>query len=79
VAPVPPTPSLYGEFDLDLQLARLFRITTVGSTAPTSILRQIPAHPALIGETYAFQSLVDSAASTSGKAFTNVATVTFVP
>ena len=79
VAPVTPTPSLYGEFDLDLQLARLFRATTVGSAVPTSILRQIPVHPALVGETYAFQSLVDSPASPSGKAFTNVATVTFVP
>jgi hypothetical protein len=79
VAPVSPTLSIYGEFDLDLQLARMFRMTTVGSAAPTSILRQIPAHPALIGETYAFQALVDCAASPTGKAFTNVATVTFVP
>lgn len=79
VAPVTPTQSLYGEFELNLQLARLFRATTVGSAAPTSILRQIPAHPALVGETYSFQSLVDSSASPSGKAFTNVATVTFVP
>lgn len=79
VAPVSPTLSIYGEFDLDLQLARMFRMTIVGSAAPTSILRQIPAHPALIGETYAFQALVDCAASPTGKAFTNVATVTFVP
>jgi hypothetical protein len=78
-APVSPTATPFGEFDLPLGLTRVFAATTVASSAPTTLLRPIPSNAALVGQTYSFQALVDSAASPTGRAYTNVAPITFVP
>src|SRR5262249_22238550 len=77
--PVAPIATPFGEFDLDVTLARVFSTTVAGASTPTQIIRHVPNNPLLAGQTYAFQSLVDSPASPIGKAYTNAVAVTFVP
>ena len=76
---VAPLATPFGSFELDPALARTFRLVTVGASSPTQIVRNIPSHPALVGQTYAFQALTDSLAAPLSKAFTKGVQVTFAP
>lgn len=74
-----PTTTPFGTFLLDPNLARVFRVTSTGFDAPTLIQRIIPGEPALAGQTFSFQALVNSPASPIQKAFTNGVEVTVLP
>jgi hypothetical protein len=79
VAPVAAIATPFGEFELDLSLARIFRTLNVGASTPSITLRHIPNAALLVGHTYAFQALTDCQAAPLGRAFTNVVAVTFTP
>jgi len=68
-------PTLFGAFELDPLRARLF--TTL--SAPGQVMRTIPNEPLLVGHTFSFQALVDSAAAPFGRAFSNGVEVTVRP
>jgi hypothetical protein len=78
-APVSAITTPFGDFELDLNLARTFKTLNVGASTPTVTVRQIPISPFLVGQTYAFQALTDCQAAPLGRAFTNAASVTFTP
>jgi hypothetical protein len=74
-----PTSTPFGHLDLVPSLARIYRVTTVGASAPTVIQRSIPNAIALVGQTFAFQALTDNASAPSGKAYTNAFQFTVLP
>ncbi len=74
-----PTSTPFGLFLLDPDLARVFKVTSTGYDTPTLLQRLIPNDPALIGQSFSFQALVDSPASPIQKAFTNAVEVTVLP
>lgn len=76
-APVGPTATPFGQFALPAGSLQVFTVTTTGAAAPTLIQRAIPDIAQLVGQTYSFQALVDSPAAPLGRAYTNVAPVTF--
>jgi hypothetical protein len=69
----------FGAFVLHPQLARTFRVTTAGASAPNVTLRPIPNQIALVGHTFSFQALTDSPAAPLSKAFTNGVEFTVTP
>jgi hypothetical protein len=69
----------FGAFQLDPQLARVFRFTTAGAATPAVTLRPIPNQIALVGHTFSFQALTDSPAAPLAKAFTNGTEFTVTP
>lgn len=76
-APVGPTATPFGQFALPAGSLQVFSITSTGAAAPTLLQRAIPNVAQLVGQTYSFQALVDSPAAPLGRAYTNVAPVTF--
>ncbi len=66
-------------FELNPQLARTFRFTTAGAATPSVTQRMIPNQIALVGRTFSFQALTDSAAAPLSRAFSNGVEVTIVP
>jgi hypothetical protein len=72
-----PSSTPFGDLDLETALVRVFRVTTAG--APTVLQRQIPNVSALVGQTFAFQSLTDNVAAPNGKAYSNAVQITIVP
>lgn len=73
------TSTPFGLFLLDPDLARVFKVTSTGYDTPTLLQRLIPNDPALIGQSFSFQALVDSPTSPIQKAFTNAVEVTVLP
>jgi len=69
----------FGAFELDPAFARAYRITSVGAFTPTSVVRNIPNAPLLVGHTFAFQALTDSSVAPLSKAFTNGVEVLITP
>ena len=69
----------FGAFQLDPQLARTFRFTTAGASAPIVTLRPIPNQLALVGHTFSFQALTDSPAAPLSRAFSNGVEFTVTP
>jgi hypothetical protein len=74
-----PTATPFGVFGLDTHLARVFRVTSAGASAPTITQRLIPSDIALVGHTFSFQALTDSPAAPLLRAFTNAVEFTVVP
>jgi hypothetical protein len=69
----------FGAFQLNPQLARTFRFTTSGASAPNVTLRPIPNQIALVGHTFSFQALTDSPAAPLSKAFSSGVEFTVTP
>jgi hypothetical protein len=77
-APVGPTSTPFGSLALPPAALRIFSVTSTGAASPTVLQRPVPNVLSLVGQTYSFQALVDSPAAPQGRAYTNVAPVTFV-
>ena len=74
-----PTATPFGELDLVPSAAHVYRVMTAGASAPTVLQRSIPNAALLVGETFAFQALTDSAAAPNGKAYSNPVQFTVIP
>lgn len=72
-----PTP--FGAFQLNPQLARTFRVSSAGASAPATTVRMIPNQLALVGQTFSFQAFTDSPAAPLSRAFTNGVEFTVTP
>lgn len=79
VAPVAPTATPFGEFDLPVGQFGFLLNLPAGPIVPGSFTRTIPPNPLLVGRTFSFQARTTSAAAPNGAAWTNVRAVTFVP
>jgi hypothetical protein len=77
--PFTPTSTPFGEYDLTSLTTSVFRVTTVGASAPTSFQRIVPPDPLMVGQTFSFQALTDNALAPNGKAYTNLVRVTIAP
>ncbi len=79
LAPIAPTMTPFGEFDLNPANIGVFVNSAVAPGPPVVFQRMIPNTPALLGRTYSFQALTLPAPAPHGFAYTNVVSVTFVP
>jgi len=76
-SPVAPVATPFGQLALPAATMHIFAITSTSSASATLLQRSIPNALALVGQTYSFQALVDTPAAPAGRAYTNVAPVTF--
>lgn len=74
-----PSPTPFGAFHLNVQLARTFKVATSGAAMPSVTQRMIPNDLALVGHLFSFQALTDSSAAPLSRAFTNGVEVLIVP
>jgi len=74
-----PTTTPFGQLDLPPSTTSIYRVTTAGAVTPTVLQRTIPAAVFLVGQTFSFQSLVDSASAPNGKAYSNPVQFTVMP
>jgi hypothetical protein len=75
----PPAVTAFGEFDLDPTLAKVFLNGVVPTGTNLLYKRKIPSGAYLIGQTFAWQALIDSGAAPSGQAYSNAVELTIVP
>ncbi len=74
-----PSATPFGSFELNPLLARTFSFTSAGASSPNVTQRMIPNQIALVGQTFSFQALTNSAAAPLSRAFTNGVEVSIVP
>ncbi len=67
-SPVGPASTPFGQLALPPAAIRVFALTSTSAFPPTTLQRSIPNAPALVGQTYSFQALVDSPAAPQGLA-----------
>jgi hypothetical protein len=79
LAPVAPTSTSFGEFDLNpLSVGTLFT-SAVAPGPPVVFARPIPPSPALVGRTFSFQGRTTSPAAPLGAAYSNVVSFQVAP
>ncbi len=76
---VAPQSTPFGEFWLDPNSFGVFRVTTAGALSPGLVQRSIPNAPALVGQSFSFQSRCASPNAPNGLAYSNPIAVVIEP